>query len=49
MDVFLQMNGQEILAEEVEMAVVIESLAAGNLSEEALALWLAEHVADIPR
>ena len=47
MDVFLQMNGQEILADEAEMAVVIESLAAGDLSEDALAIWLAEHVAEI--
>lgn len=48
MDVFLQTNGQEILADEAEMAVVIESLAAGNLSEDALATWLAEHVAKTP-
>jgi death-on-curing protein len=47
MDVFLQMNGQEIRADEAEMAVMIESLASGDLSEDELAIWLAEHVAEI--
>ncbi len=47
MDVFLQMNGQEIRADEAEMAVMIESLASGDLSEDALAIWLAENVAEI--
>jgi len=42
-DVFLQMNGQELTAEEVDAAEIIQSVAAGKLTEEQLATWISEH------
>ena len=40
MDVFLQLNGYEIDAPEVEAVAVIQDLAAGRFDEAALAAWL---------
>ena len=40
MDVFLQLNGYEIDAPEVEAVAVIQDLAAGRFGEAALAAWL---------
>ena len=40
MDVFLQLNGCEIDAPEVEAVAVIQDLAAGRFDEAALAAWL---------
>jgi death on curing protein len=40
MGVFLQMNGYEITAPEVDAVATILSLAEGNLSEKQLAAWL---------
>lgn len=40
MDVFLQLNGYEIDAAEVEAVAVIQDLAAGRFDEAALAAWL---------
>ncbi len=40
MDIFLQMNRYEIVAEEVEAVVIIEELAAGKISEQELAIWV---------
>ena len=40
MDVFLQLNGYEIGAPEVEAVAVIQDLAAGRFDETALAAWL---------
>ena len=40
MDVFLQLNGYEIDAPEVEAVAVIQDLAAGRFDEVALAAWL---------
>lgn len=39
-DVFLQLNGHELIAGEVEAAVVFQDLAAGELSEEDLTKWI---------
>ena len=39
-DVFLQLNGYELLAKEADAVFVIESLAAGNITEEELARWI---------
>ena len=43
-DVFLQMNGQELTAEEVDAAEIIRSVAAGKVTEELLAAWISERV-----
>jgi death-on-curing protein len=43
-DVFLQMNGRELTAEEVDAAEIIRSVAAGNVTEEQLATWISERV-----
>jgi len=41
--VFLELNGHVLDAPETDAVVVIEKLAAGELTEEALARWLGEH------
>lgn len=43
MDVFLRLNGCAIDAEEPEAVTAMVALAAGNLSEDALASWLRDH------
>ena len=42
-DVFLALNGYELNAEETNAVFTIESLAAGNISEENLSLWIKEN------
>ena len=42
-DVFLMLNGYELNAEETNAAFTIESLAAGNISEEKLSQWIKEN------
>ncbi|MDX2504105.1 MAG: type II toxin-antitoxin system death-on-curing family toxin [Gammaproteobacteria bacterium] len=42
-DVFLALNGYELSAEETNAVFTIESLAAGNISEEELSLWIKEN------
>jgi death on curing protein len=42
-DVFLQMNGRELTAEEADAGGIIQSVAAGKLTEEQLATWISEH------
>ena len=39
-DVFLQLNGYELTADQVEAVVVFQDLASGELSEEDLAKWI---------
>ncbi|RLD60214.1 MAG: type II toxin-antitoxin system death-on-curing family toxin [Bacteroidetes bacterium] len=39
-DVFLALNGYELNAEEANAAFTIESLAAGNIDEKELSLWI---------
>jgi len=46
-DVFLQLNGRELLVEEVDAAHAMQSLAAGELTEERLADWIAKHATAI--
>ena len=41
--VFLELNGVEIDADEVDVVVVMTALAAGELDQEALARWLRIH------
>lgn len=43
-DVFLQLNGHELTASEVEAVVTIQELAAGELIEENLAGWVAANM-----
>jgi len=40
-DVFLQLNGHELVASDVEATVVMQDLAAGALGERELAAWIA--------
>ena len=42
-DVFLQLNGSELNASEEDAATTILALAAGELSEQELAEWIAAH------
>jgi death-on-curing protein len=48
LDVFLQMNGSELQAPELEAVETIQSLAAGDLSEEDLEVWIAAHAVPSP-
>lgn len=43
-DVFLQLNGYELVAPEAEAVVMTRELAAGKCSEDEYAAWIAEHV-----
>ncbi len=43
-DVFLQLNGYELVAREVEAVVVVRDLAAGELEEALLARWIESNV-----
>jgi death-on-curing protein len=47
LDVFLQLNGRELIAPEAEAAVVIRGLAAGEVSEAQLAKWIEENSAAV--
>ena len=39
-DVFLSLNGYELVADEVDAAITIEALAASGISEDELSLWI---------
>jgi death-on-curing protein len=41
-DVFLRMNGLELTADEMDAVDTIQRLAAGELTEDDLALWVTE-------
>ncbi len=47
MDVFLQLNGHELAVTEPEAVVVIRDLAAGRLTETALAAWVARGMVEV--
>ncbi len=47
-DVFLQLNGRELTAEEAEAVVTIRAVAAGEMDEEELADWIAANSASLP-
>lgn len=40
-DVFLQLNGQELTSHETDAVFTIEALASGEISEDELAAWIA--------
>lgn len=40
MDVFLILNGQDLVADEAEAVVIVNALAAGEFSQSDLAEWL---------
>ena len=44
-DVFLRLNGMELTADELDAVSTIQSLAAGELSEDQLAEWIAANSA----
>jgi death on curing protein len=48
MFVFLGLNGYDLEASEPDVVTVILKLAAGELSEAALAKWLRIHLASCP-
>ena len=48
-DVFLQLNGHELVAPEAEAVVMTRELAAGKCSEEEYAAWIAAHVQALER
>ena len=39
-DVFLRMNGRELIADETDAATTIQMLAAGEVTEDQLAYWI---------
>lgn len=41
---FLGINGHELTATDAEVVTVIVALASGNVTEEALAAWIREHL-----
>ena len=43
-DIFLQMNGQDLIAEEADAAVTLRALAAGDIDEAALAQWIEDNM-----
>lgn len=43
MDIFLQKNGWEIVADEEEAYATVMDLAAGRLTKAQLAVWIREH------
>lgn len=43
MELFLMLNGVAVTATDAEVVVTFQALAAGELSEEALADWIREH------
>jgi death-on-curing protein len=43
-DVFLQLNGCELVAPEAEAVVMTRELAAGQCSESDYAVWIASHI-----
>ena len=48
MDVFPMLNERDLIADEAETVVVIRDLAAGAMSQEALAQWLTVNSAPLP-
>lgn len=43
-DVFLQLNGYELIANEAEAVVTIQALAASELAEQELAEWIGQNI-----
>jgi death-on-curing protein len=49
MDIFLQKNGWEIVANEEEAYSMMIALASGRLAKAQLAAWLKEHSSRVSR
>lgn len=47
MDVFMQLNGFELTAREEDAVLTIRSLAAGDLSESELSIWIQQNIAPL--
>ena len=47
-DVFLQLNGLEIAASEVNVVRTMLDLAAGTLDNAQLVTWITDHVSTLP-
>jgi len=47
-DVFLRMNGLELTADEMDAVDTIQSLAAGDLTEDQLAEWITANTTVLP-
>ncbi|MCH7979922.1 MAG: hypothetical protein IID59_00340 [Proteobacteria bacterium] len=47
MDIFLMLNGQELLPDEAEAVVIINALAAGEFSQGDLSEWLELNSTDL--
>ena len=48
MDVFLMLNGKDLIVDEAEAVVIVATLAAGDLSQEELAEWLTANASELP-
>ena len=48
-DVFLRLNGFELTANEIDAVDTVQSLAAGDLTEEQLTEWIAGHTAPVAK
>jgi death-on-curing protein len=46
---FFGLNGYDVEASEADVVAVVLKLAAGDLSERALAKWLREHLVAYPK
>ncbi len=46
-DVFLMTNGHELIADEVEAAIIIRAVAEGQLSEPELSTWIETNSTDL--
>lgn len=44
LELFLDLNGWALTASDVDCATTLEALAAGNLTEESLVIWVREHL-----
>ena len=49
MDIFLQKNGREVVANEREAYSIMMALASGRLTRPQLSSWLKDHSAKLPR
>ena len=47
-DVFLQLNGQELCAQEVDAAVTLMAVAAGDIDQKELASWIRSNMQVLP-
>jgi len=47
-DVFLQLNGRELCAQEVDAAVTLLAVAAGDIDQKELASWIESHMQALP-